>query len=140
MSTATQTIPDRIPDPKWPVTAIPQLWVEALFEAMSANYGARFADLWRGTDIAKVKRHWGNELAKLSREQLKAGVDHLSVLGRAPTVPEFLAHCRQARLDVASLQRPKLVDRRECSPEVVASNMGRIREIVAGVASRKVAR
>ncbi|HDR9029911.1 TPA: hypothetical protein QDB14_004133 [Burkholderia vietnamiensis] len=140
MSTATQTTSDWIPDPQWPVTAIPQRWVEALFDAMSANYGARFADLWRGTDIAKVKRHWGNELAKLSREQLKAGVDHLSALAKVPTVPEFLAHCRQTRMDVAAMQRPKLSDRRECSPDVVASNMVRIREIVAGVAARKVAR
>ncbi|ABO57487.1 hypothetical protein Bcep1808_4524 [Burkholderia vietnamiensis G4] len=114
--------------------------MESLFDAMSANYGTRFADLWRGTDIAKVKRHWGNELAKLSREQLKAGVENLSTLAKVPTVPEFLAHCRQMRFDLAAMQRPKLSDQRVCSPEVVASNMARIRDIVGGLASRKVAR
>ncbi|TDV39549.1 hypothetical protein C7405_101668 [Paraburkholderia caballeronis] len=140
MSTTTQITPDWTPDPQWPITAIPQRWVEALFDAMSANYGTRFADLWRGTDLAKVKRHWGAELAKLSREQLKAGVEHLGALAKAPTVPEFLAHCRQVRLDVASMQRPKLSDRRPCSPEIVESNMSRIRSIVGGLSARKAMR
>jgi hypothetical protein len=139
MQTTAQATPDWIPDPQWPVTAVPQRWVESLFEAMSANYGARFADLWRGTDAAKVKRHWGCELAKLSREQLRAGVEHLGSLVKAPTVPEFLAHCRQARIDLASMQRPKLPDRRMCSPEVVAANLGRIRGIVSCLAAQKEA-
>ncbi|WP_369051149.1 hypothetical protein [Burkholderia gladioli] len=119
---------------------MPQRWVESLFDAMAANYGARFADLWRGTDIAKVKRHWGNEIAKLNREQLKAGVDNLGSLGKAPTVPEFLAHCRQTRLDIETMRQSKLSDRRACSPEVVEANLARIRSIVGSMAAKKAAR
>ncbi|WP_186198207.1 hypothetical protein [Burkholderia gladioli] len=140
MPTTPQTCPDWSPDPQWPITAVPQRWVESLFDAMAANYGARFADLWRGTDIAKVKRHWGNEIAKLNREQLKAGVENLSALAKAPTVPEFLAHCRQTRLDIETMRQSKLSDRRACSPEVVEANLARIRSIVGSLATRKVGR
>lgn len=94
--------------PGWPANAIPERWVEALFTAMSATYGARFADLWRGSKIEDVKRQWGVELAKLSSAQMRAGRESLTDIERAPTLPEFMAHCRRARIAAVESETPKL--------------------------------
>lgn len=78
----------------WPENAVPESWIDSLFARMSAMYGAKFADLWRGTDLAVVRRLWGVELASVSRDELKAGVDALVKRPFPPTLPEFLALCR----------------------------------------------
>lgn len=119
------------PDPEWPVAAIPQRWVETLFATMSATYGARFADLWRGTNIAQVKRHWGSELAKLTSPQMKAGRENLMALPKPPTLPEFLALCRQARMEAAAHVAPKLEDLPKISPEEAARNLGTVRSAMS---------
>lgn len=111
------------PSPAWPVNAIPQRWVEALFEKMTAFYGARFADLWRGADVNVVKRAWGVELAKLSAAQMKAGSENLAQIGRAPTLPEFVAHCKQCRVEAAAHEQPQLEHMPAITPEQAAENM-----------------
>lgn len=78
----------------WPENAVPESWIDSLFARMSAMYGAKFADLWRGTDLAVVRRLWGVELASVSRDELKAGVDALTKRPFPPTLPEFLSLCR----------------------------------------------
>lgn len=88
---------DRLPDPEWPVGAVPEPWINALFDKMTAFYGSRFADLWGGSDLVTVRRAWGVELAKLSRAELKAGVDKLVERRVSPTLPEFFALCKQSR-------------------------------------------
>jgi hypothetical protein len=111
------------PSPAWPVNAIPQRWVEALFEKMTAFYGARFADLWRGADVNVVKRAWGVELAKLSAAQMKAGSENLALIGKAPTLPEFVAHCKQCRVEAAAHVQPQLENMPAMTPEQAAENM-----------------
>ena len=37
--------------------------IEALFSEFEALYGVRFADMWRGTDIAYVKSLWAKALS-----------------------------------------------------------------------------
>ena len=130
MSTPTQSH-DSAPDPGWPVTAIPQRWVEALFATMSATYGARFADLWRGTDLAQVKRHWGVELSKLTGAQMKAGRENLMQLVKAPTCPEFIAHCRQARIEAVASEAPKIEHTPSFTPEKAAEGMRSMRSATA---------
>ena len=73
---------------------LPTAWIDRLFERMVGFYGARFADAWRGTDIDAVKRIWAQELAELTRDELKRGVDSLSQHQWPPTLPEFLKLCR----------------------------------------------
>lgn len=107
----------------WPANAIPQRWVEALFDAMSANYGARFADMWRGTDLEKVKKHWGVELARLSSTQMKAGRENLAALLKPPTCPEFVAHCRQCRVEAVAQDQPQLPNVPALTPEQSAENV-----------------
>lgn len=128
---STQTIPpdDWDPDPDWPIKAVPQRWVEALFGTMAACYGARFADLWRGTRMAEVKRFWGIELAKLSREQLKAGHENLSCLAKPPTAPEFLDLCRRARIEQATAAAQRLEMSQRADSATVEANLARVREM-----------
>lgn len=112
--------------PGWPASAIPERWVEALFTAMSATYGARFADLWRGTKIEDIKRQWGVGLARLTSQQMKAGRETLTDLERAPTLPEFMAHCKRARLDVVALEVPKLEHNPSSTPETAQAALREI--------------
>ncbi|WP_232450558.1 hypothetical protein [Burkholderia ubonensis] len=121
-------IDDWEPDPAWPITAIPQRWIERLFGTMSAFYGARFADLWRGSKVAEVKRAWGIEIAKLSAEQMRAGRENLAALAKPPTLPEFMAHCRQARTEQVAHSAPQLADERRADQATVEANLSRMRE------------
>jgi hypothetical protein len=107
----------------WPANAIPRRWVEALFDAMAANYGARFADLWRGTDLEKVMKHWGVELSKLSSTQMKAGRENLSALLKPPTCPEFIAHCRQCRVEAVASEAYQLEHAPATTVEQAAKNL-----------------
>lgn len=126
MSTQPSTPESWADDPQWPVAAIPQRWVERLFETLAATYGARFADLWRGTDAAIVKRQWGVELAKLTSSQLKAGRENLMALVKVPTLPEFIAHCRQSRADAAANTVPQLEYAAKITPEQAAANLAKV--------------
>ncbi|RWA55317.1 hypothetical protein AU476_07355 [Cupriavidus sp. UYMSc13B] len=68
--------------------------MDSLFALMSGTYGSKFADLWRGTDLAAVRRLWGRKLATLSRDELRRGSDALMGRPFPPTLPEFVALCR----------------------------------------------
>lgn len=133
-TTTTSSTSPQPPSHDWPVNAIPQRWVEALFEKMTAFYGARFADLWRGADVAVVKRAWGIELAKLSSQQMKAGAENLAQIGKAPTLPEFIAHCRQCRIEAVASESQKLTDGTRASAETVGANMPQIKQAAARAA------
>lgn len=78
----------------WPQDAVPESWIDSLFARMSGLYGAKFADLWRGTDLSVVRRLWGTELTTVTRDELKRGVDGLRNRPFPPTLPEFLALCK----------------------------------------------
>lgn len=122
--------------PDWPLNAVPRSWVEALFSKMSAFYGNKFAVMWRGSNVEEVQKAWAIELNRLSREQIKAGTDQLVDLTDAPTLPQFIAHCKRARLEQHNA--PQLTDQTRASPEVVAENLERIKGIVGGLAGSKI--
>lgn len=75
-------------------SALPEPWIERLFMRFSAMYGAKFADAWRGCNIADVKAVWGEALGGYSREELSAGVAKCLQRDWPPTLPEFLKLCR----------------------------------------------
>lgn len=79
-------------------SALPDAWVERLFERLAALYGSRFADLWRGTDAENVKAVWAEKLAGFHDrpEVLKAALDACDDKPWPPTLPEFLGFCRNA--------------------------------------------
>lgn len=78
----------------WPAKAVPESWIDSLFLRMSSSYGSKFADLWRGTDLVLVRKHWGTELASLSRDELRNGYETLRTRPFPPTLPEFIALCQ----------------------------------------------
>lgn len=77
-------------------SALPERWIERIFAEMSATFGSRFADLWRGTDLAQVKAHWAKKLAGFQDkpEAIKGALDSLESCPRPPDLPEFLRMCR----------------------------------------------
>lgn len=74
--------------------AIPQAWVERIFDRLLAFYGAKLADAWRGADLDNVKRIWAEELAAYSKDEIAAGVAGCRGRDWPPTLPEFLKLCR----------------------------------------------
>ncbi|WP_288637159.1 hypothetical protein [uncultured Oxalobacter sp.] len=68
--------------------------VEALFSEFEALYGVRFADMWRGTDIAYVKSLWAKALSGLTVREVRFGLDQCRFKPWPPSLPEFLGLCR----------------------------------------------
>jgi len=88
-------------------TALPAEWIERIFALMLASYGAKFTDLWRGTDLAAVKALWAQKLAGFSDQPkaIKAALDALDERPFPPTLPEFLALCREAAKRTGTAQQ-----------------------------------
>jgi hypothetical protein len=117
----------------WPANAVPAAWVESLFEKMATIYGSRFHALWGDVDPHSVRKTWGVELAKLSPEQLRAGVHSLcDTLADPPTLPRFMGHCRAARQQQANA--PQLTDQRRADPATQREGMQRFRDAVRPLA------
>ena len=68
--------------------------VEALFSEFEALYGARFADMWRGTDIAYVKSLWAKALSGLTVREVREGLNQCRFKPWPPSLPEFTGLCR----------------------------------------------
>jgi hypothetical protein len=76
------------------MTALPESWIESLFERMLLTYGRKFADQWEKADMDKLVAFWVNELAGYTGPEIKRGVDALSTRDWPPTLPEFKKLCR----------------------------------------------
>jgi hypothetical protein len=113
--------------PEWPVNALSRRSIEALFSKMTAFYGDKFAMMWRGAKLDEVQKAWAIELAKLSREQLKAGSESMTALPKPPTLPEFIALCKQARLEQAAFQTPRLEHVAPADQKVIDANLAQIK-------------
>lgn len=124
---------DRQSAPEWPLNALPKHWMEALFAKMIAFYGSKFALMWQGSNSAEVQKVWAVELFKLSREQLKAGSDNLRALPKPPTLPEFIALCKSARLEQAAFQAPRLEHVAPADQKVIDSNLAKLRSIAGSL-------
>jgi hypothetical protein len=85
---------------------MPSSRVERLFEVMGAHYGARFTDAWCGTDAAAMKAVWAKELGALRPEQIRQGIARLCECKFPPTLPEFIALCKQATPQAHMLRLP----------------------------------
>lgn len=137
MSTPTSSTSPQSPN-NWPANAIPQKWIERLFSRMSAFYGARFTDLWRGAELGEVKLQWALELHKISAPQIKAGLDNLAQISRPPTLPEFIAHCKQCRIEAVASTAPQLTDGTRASEATVGENLPQIKQAAMRTSSRNV--
>lgn len=96
------------------VRVFPDAWIERLFNRLSALYGSKFADLWRGTDLENVKRTWAEKLGGFADrpEIIRYALDACDDRPWPPTLPEFIGLCRdQARRiggETPSLPAPQL--------------------------------
>ncbi len=104
---------------------MPAAWVERIFRVMAANYGARFADAWRGADPQAVKAVWARQLGLLTPSQIRRGIEGLEQCKFPPTLPEFVALCKQP---VPQAHRLKLPAPRP-TPEQRAAGKSRLMEM-----------
>jgi len=74
--------------------ALPESWVERLFERMLLTYGKKFSDQWGAADTDSLIAFWSQELASYSGVELKRGLDALATRDWPPTLPEFKKLCR----------------------------------------------
>lgn len=75
---------------------LPASWIERIFQRLTAFYGSRFADMWRGCDLDAVKSIWAQELAGFTKDELAAGIAACRNLEWPPTLPTFMKLCRPA--------------------------------------------
>lgn len=111
----------------------PMSWVEKLFQRMGATFGTRFTDMWRNENVDTLKEVWAMELGKLSTEEVRLGVENLTRLTKAPTLPEFVAHCKTCRREQFDNAAPRIADERRAALETVDANLPRMKAAVAKV-------
>jgi hypothetical protein len=79
---------------KTSIDPLPESWIERLLDKMLLSYGKKFLDQWAGVDTDKLVRHWSEELASFTREELGRGYAALESREWPPTLPEFKKLCR----------------------------------------------
>lgn len=77
-------------------TALPNAWIERLFERLAGMYGSKFADMWGDQSADTVKRVWSETLSGMSGEELASGLRACTTKPWPPTLPEFVLLCRPA--------------------------------------------
>lgn len=116
---------------------MPEHWIDSLFAKMTAFYGSAFSRMWHDANTQEVRKAWGIELFKLSPAQLRAGVNSLAAsFPMPPTLPQFIAHCRQARRDEAA-SSPALTDQRRSDANVYAAGMANVRNAAKTLAAKR---
>lgn len=105
----------------------PSAWVEALFKRFAVMYGSKWTAMWADVPMADVLDAWRHDLAGVSGEQVKRALEHLKGHNPfPPTLPEFVALCRQFRVppnNVTYLTAPRTV-----MPEHVRAALARMRK------------
>ncbi len=78
--------------------SLPDSWIDRIFMQMSVLYGSKLSGLWSGSNLEDVKRGWADKLGGF-REMpgaIKEALDALDSKPYPPTLPEFIALCREA--------------------------------------------
>lgn len=108
----------------------PQRWVDRLFERFTAIFGAqKVAGMWAGAPIAVVKQTWAEQLGRLDPDMVRFGLQRCvdNGLEWPPTLPEFVALCRQPP-PIAAHQPAMLPP--PVSREHAAEHMRKVRELM----------
>ena len=117
---------------------LPESWIARIFDHMSALYGSKFADLWRGTDPEAMRRVWATKLSGFSDQPnaIKQALDALDAKPFPPTLPEFLTMCREA--GQRGLDAPKALPHYPTADEIARAEEAarKVRETVAKMPSR----
>ena len=81
----------------------PHRLVERLFARFTAIYGARFTNLWAGTDPDEMKRTWFNALTHFDPHQIGRAITLCeSDVATPPTLPQFVTIVKSCRRDAAA--------------------------------------
>lgn len=84
---------------------LPDSWIERLFDRLSALYGVKFLDMWKGTDLANVKQTWAEKLGGFCDrpEIIRDALDACDDRPFPPTLPEFMGACRDAARRIGTI-------------------------------------
>ena len=79
---------------------------------MEGRYGSMFLDRWRNCDMANVRATWAEELAGFrdKPEAIGAAIAALGDSQYPPTLPEFLAACREAAKRLGNANTTPMLD------------------------------
>lgn len=113
------------------LSALPDAWIEKLFQKLEDFYGARWAALYGDFPRARVMATWAEELAGFAAlpDCLGRAVKAQLASPHPPTLPEFIAVCRnEARRRPVAAALP--------APDVPAEVIAERRAVVAEFARR----
>lgn len=80
-----------------PLNRLPDSWVDSLLARMLAIYGAKFKSAWADVPANDMREMWAVTLGRFDGEQIKWALESLIASHPwPPTLPEFVALCRQA--------------------------------------------
>ena len=99
--------------------------VGKLFEKFALRWARVFLQEYEGLNINTVKAEWAEELQRLTVEQTRHGYEGCKYNQYPPSLPTFLAVCKSA-----SVPPPKQIKEDYFTPEQLARNKVRIREIL----------
>lgn len=113
-----------------PSTALPNVWIDRLFDRLAALYGRHWFDLWADVPMADVKDAWAEAIGNASGEAIRRALEHCAVHNKfPPTAPEFAALCRGFRptpSSVGTLPAPR--DPKEEIAENMRREIAKLRE------------
>ena len=91
-----------------PSTRLPDSWVESLLARMLATYGQKFRSQWADVPPETLRETWAVALGRFDGERIKWALEQMiTTCPWPPTLPEFVALCRQApREEPAKLPAP----------------------------------
>lgn len=76
-------------------SALPDAWIDRLFDRFATMYGKHWLDLWAGIPIDRVKQTWRDDLSFAGGEQIRKALDHCKLHCKfPPTAPEFAGLCK----------------------------------------------
>lgn len=119
---------------------MPDSWTESLLAKMTALYGDRFAKQWASVDRGAMVDAWSDALGPYcdlntehQGQRIKWALGQLAANNpHPPTLPEFIALCRQApRPQVKALPEPSVSD------EQAAQNLREIDGMAREMAGEK---
>jgi len=77
----------------------PDSLVDRLFQKLAMMYGKAWLDQWSGMPMDEVKGEWSRTLTGIEPDAIRLALDSMLTAGKPfpPTLPEFVALCRQFR-------------------------------------------
>lgn len=111
--------------------------MEKLFQKFEDWYGAKWAAQYGAFPRERVKATWAEELAGFAKmpTALADALQSQKASPYAPTLPEFLQHCRNAARRIGDPMPPALTHK--LSDEEIERNRERIAAISAGLARKQ---